>query len=174
MTVRSCDVWRMNTEFSFVKVCIHFFWRALYVCMCVCVYIYIYIYIYSTGGRGGAVGWGTALQIGRLRVRFPMCHWNPPPLIGSRQLWVKHFPYLHPSTSILGITSTLNAYEDGTSSKFRNVGTKSSDADRLPKRQNTAFNTRRKFEIKNNSSPRLKKKRNNLLMLYKARVAVCS
>ena len=49
---------------------------------------------------------------------------------------------------MLGITSTLNAYEDGTSSKFRNVGTKSSDAGRLPKRHNTAFNTRRKFNIK--------------------------
>jgi len=29
-----------------------------------------YIYIY--GARGGAVGWGTALQAGRSRVRFPM------------------------------------------------------------------------------------------------------
>ena len=44
---------------------------------------------------------------------------------------------LHPSTPILGITSTLNAYEDGTASKFRNVGTKSSDAGRLLKRHNT-------------------------------------
>ena len=26
----------------------------------------------STGARGGAVGWGTALQTGRWRVRFPM------------------------------------------------------------------------------------------------------
>jgi hypothetical protein len=25
---------------------------------------------------GGAVGWGTALQVGRLRVQFPWCHWN--------------------------------------------------------------------------------------------------
>ena len=46
---------------------------------------------------------------------------------------------LHPSTPILGITSTLNAYEDGTASKFRNVGTKSSDARRLPKRHNSTF-----------------------------------
>ena len=30
-------------------------------------------------------------------------------------------------------TSTLYAYEDGTVSKFRNVGTKNSDARRLPK-----------------------------------------
>jgi hypothetical protein len=36
------------------------------------------------------------------------------------------------------ITSTLNAYEDGTAGKFRNVGTKSSDAVRLRKRHNTA------------------------------------
>jgi len=35
--------------------------------LCVCVYIYIYI-----GARGGAVGWRTALQAGRSRVRFPM------------------------------------------------------------------------------------------------------
>ena len=26
----------------------------------------------SDGARGGAVGWGTALQAGRTRVRFPM------------------------------------------------------------------------------------------------------
>ena len=35
---------------------------------------------------------------------------------------------------------TLYAYEDGKDSKFRNVGTKSSEAGRLPKRHNTAFN----------------------------------
>ena len=35
-------------------------------------------------------------------------------------------------------TSTVNAYEDGTACKFRNVGTKISDAGRLPKRHNTA------------------------------------
>jgi hypothetical protein len=28
--------------------------------------------IYLSGVRGGAVGWGTALQTGRSRVRFPM------------------------------------------------------------------------------------------------------
>jgi hypothetical protein len=27
---------------------------------------------FDTGARGGAVGWGTALQAGGLRVRFPM------------------------------------------------------------------------------------------------------
>ena len=55
--------------------------------------------------------------------------------------------YVYPSTQILGITSTLYAYEDGTDRKFRNVGTKRSDAGRLPNKHNTAFNTRRKFEI---------------------------
>ena len=40
-------------------------------------------------------------------------------------------------TPILGIKSTLNAYEDGTASKFRNVGTKNSDAGRLPERHHT-------------------------------------
>ena len=28
------------------------------------------------GARGDTVGTGTALQAGRSRVRFPMCHWN--------------------------------------------------------------------------------------------------
>jgi hypothetical protein len=32
-------------------------------------YIYIYTHIYT---RGGSVGWDTALQAGRSRVRFPM------------------------------------------------------------------------------------------------------
>jgi hypothetical protein len=41
----------------------------------------------------------------------------------------------NPSTPILGISSTLYAYDDGTASKFRNVRTKSPDAGRLPKRQ---------------------------------------
>ena len=53
---------------------------------------------------------------------------TPLPLIGSSQLWAKYFPYLYPSTQILGSTSTLYAYQDGTDRKFRNVGTKSSDA----------------------------------------------
>ena len=29
-------------------------------------------YLHPSGARGGAVGWGTALQVGRSRVRFPM------------------------------------------------------------------------------------------------------
>ena len=58
--------------------------------------------------------------------------------IGSSQLWPKHFPYLYPSTQILGITPTLYVYEDGMASKFRNVGTESSDAGRLPKKHNKA------------------------------------
>jgi hypothetical protein len=33
-------------------------------------YIYIYIYIFQNGARGSAVGCGTALQVGRSRVRF--------------------------------------------------------------------------------------------------------
>ena len=76
---------------------------------------------------------------------------DPPlfhPLIGSSQLRARRFPYLYPSTAILDITSTLYAYENGADNKFRNVGTKSSDAGRLPKRHNTTFNTWRKFEIK--------------------------
>ena len=43
-----------------------------------------------------------------------------------------------PLIPILGITSTLYAYEDGMASKFRKVGTKSSHARRLPqKKHNT-------------------------------------
>ena len=34
----------------------------------------------------------------------------------------------------IGVERTLYAYEDGTDRKFRNVGTKSSDAGRLPKK----------------------------------------
>ena len=72
----------------------------------------------------------------------PLSH----PLIGSSQLWAKHFPYLYPSTPVLCITSTLYAYEDGTDSKFRNVDTISSDAGRLPIRHNTAFNHGESFK----------------------------
>ena len=35
----------------------------------ICIFTNILIFI---GDRGGAVGWGTALQVGRSRVRFPM------------------------------------------------------------------------------------------------------
>ena len=42
----------------------------------------------------------------------------------------------------------LYTYDDGMASKFQNVGTKSSDTRRLPKKHNMAFNTRQKFEIK--------------------------
>jgi len=44
---------------------------------------------YQKGARGGAVGWGTALQVGKLRVRFLMVsleffHWhNPSKYLGS-------------------------------------------------------------------------------------------
>jgi len=37
----------------------------------------------AVGARGSALGWGTALQAGRSRVRFPDCvigmfHWHNP------------------------------------------------------------------------------------------------
>ena len=41
---------------------------------------------------------------------------------------------------MLGITSTLYAYEDAVDRKFVNVGTKSSDAGRLPKKHNRTSN----------------------------------
>ena len=55
--------------------------------------------------------------------------------VGQGPFWLSGavFSYLYPSTQILGITSTLYAYEDGTDRKFRNVGTKSSDPGRLIK-----------------------------------------
>jgi len=42
-----------------------------------------FIHCAICGARGGAVGWGTALQVGRSRVRFPMVtldffHWHNP------------------------------------------------------------------------------------------------
>jgi len=49
-------------------------------------------------------------------------------------------------------SSHLPAYEDGTNRVFRNVGIWNSDAGELPRRKHTTFRTRRKFEIKNNSS----------------------
>ena len=39
------------------------------VCVCLCIYLR---YSVTWGARGGAVDWGTALQAGRSRVRFPM------------------------------------------------------------------------------------------------------
>ena len=33
---------------------------------------FVELCLHSSGVRGGAVGWGTALQVGRSRVRFPM------------------------------------------------------------------------------------------------------
>ena len=64
-----------------------------------------------------------------------------PQMWGIHELWAKHFPYLYPSTQILGIISTLYAYEDGTDTEFRNVGTKSSDAGRLPKKNTIRHST---------------------------------
>ena len=52
------------------------------------------LYMFRAGTRGGAVGWGTALQAGRSRVRFPMVsldffHWHNPSsrtmVLGSTQ-----------------------------------------------------------------------------------------
>jgi hypothetical protein len=56
------------------------YWQCVCVLARVCIYIYIYIYrererestISCNGARGGAVGWGTVLQVARLRFRFPM------------------------------------------------------------------------------------------------------
>ena len=45
------------------------------------------------------------------------------------------------------------AYEDGTDRVFRNVGIQQSDAGEIPKRIHTRFQTRRKFEIKNDINP---------------------
>jgi hypothetical protein len=45
-------------------------------------------------------------------------------------------------------TQYFTAFEDGTDRWFRNVGKLQSDAGETPKRTNTLFKTRRKFEIK--------------------------
>jgi len=34
--------------------------------------LYFCKFLHVSGARGSAVGWGTALQVGRSRVRFPM------------------------------------------------------------------------------------------------------
>jgi len=48
----------------------------------------------------------------------------------------------------MGNSSYLPAYEDGKDRVFRNVGIQDSDAAEIPRRKNTTFRTRRKFEIK--------------------------
>jgi len=57
-------------------------------------------YIFLLGAHGGAVGWGTALQAGRSRVRFPMV---------SLGIFHWHNPSGH--TAALGLTQPLNRYE---------------------------------------------------------------
>jgi hypothetical protein len=54
------------------------------------------MYFVSAGARGGAVGWGTALQAGRSRVRFPMV---------SLEFFIDHNP--SGRTTALGLTQPL-------------------------------------------------------------------
>ena len=52
--------------------CCHRWWLFIFRYLgLVCSYCY-YFYYYQLGARGGAAVWGTALQAGRSRVRFPM------------------------------------------------------------------------------------------------------
>jgi len=44
----------------------------------------------------------------------------------------------------------VGRYEDGTERVFQNVGIQNSDSGELPRRNNTTFRTRQKFEIKKN------------------------
>ena len=56
----SARLWKIKTESNYcLKTSIRSFQKTHYVCV-------------TKGARGGAVGWGTALQAGRPRVRFPM------------------------------------------------------------------------------------------------------
>ena len=41
-----------------------------------CTIINLFLYYLHVGARGGAVGWGTALQAGKSRVRLPMVSLN--------------------------------------------------------------------------------------------------
>ena len=55
--------------------------------------------------------------------------------------------------SVEGLSDTLHspAYEDGTDSEFRNVGSSNSDAGELPKKEQITFRIRRK--LKNRKIP---------------------
>ena len=60
----------------------------VHITKCMHIYTYIYIYCFSlfrSGARGGAVGWRTALQAGRSRVRFPMVPSRRTMVLGSTQ-----------------------------------------------------------------------------------------
>ena len=59
-------------------------------------YIYLVLPINTDGARGGAVGWGTALQAGKSRVRLPMV---------SLEFFVEHNP--SGRTMALGPTQPL-------------------------------------------------------------------
>jgi len=61
--------------------------------------------------------------------------------------------YKYSNNLIPVILPTHTTYEDGTDRVFRNVGIWNSDAGESPKRKNTTFRTRRKFEIKANYLP---------------------
>jgi len=64
-----------NTSLSATKSPSNCITNSCYIRVCsFCVRTCIYSYISSiiAGARGGAVGWGTALQVGRPQVRFPM------------------------------------------------------------------------------------------------------
>ena len=67
----------------------------------------------------------------------------------QEKVWLEPhlFLYKYSNFSQSSHTSYLPAYEDGTVS--RNVGIYNSNAGELPRRKNTTFRTRRKYEIKN-------------------------
>ena len=57
-------------------------------------------------------------------------------VISTRLSFCADVSELNSSSIFIGVESTLNAYEDETASKFRNVGTKSPDAGSSPKDTN--------------------------------------
>ena len=68
--------WHQNSQFQpkmILCLLMYWLWRsdARLTFMGPCIIIILY-YISNKGTRGSAVGWGTALQAGRSRVRFPM------------------------------------------------------------------------------------------------------
>jgi len=74
-------------------------------------------------------------------------------ITGVRLLGYLYGKYKYPNNLIPVILPTYTASEDATDRVFRNVGIWNSDAGELPKRKNTTFRTRWKFEIKVNYYP---------------------
>ena len=77
LTGKTCAPWRKKKPCLHATLC----WFPLEINKITCLEMELFVGILLSiltfiGARGSATGWGTALQSGRSRVRFPMVHWN--------------------------------------------------------------------------------------------------